>query len=146
MAVRAGANPVPQTRTDRASGSEATAVGAALAPVSGAPPGERRSPGCDPRATSTSTLQTDDKGKRTTGHGQDASRRAEPINVWAAAYYTVGTRGRVALTMVVLSCVFCSRAHRHNGKPDFISGKRTASCGRGSYRVHLGTIEGEGAA
>ncbi len=146
MAVRAGTSPASQVLAETMCGEKTPSDAAALLPLSGAPPGEQRSPGCDPRATSTSTLQTDDKGKRTTGHGQDASRRAEPINVWAAGYYTVGTRGRVALTMVVLSCVFCGRAHRHNGKPDFISGKRTASCGRGSYRVHLGTIAGEVAA
>ncbi len=65
---------------------------------------------------------------------QNATRRTDTIHVWAVGYYTVGTRGRVALTMVVLSCVFCGRAHRHNGKPDFLSGgKRTASCHGGTY-------------
>lgn len=79
--------------------------------------------------------------------GQPAIRRAELVNVWAHGFYTVGTRGRIALTMVVPICVFCGRAHRHNGKPDFTGGgKRTASCGQGRYVVHLGTVEGEVAA
>ena len=73
---------------------------------------------------------------------QTHERRAEPVNVWAHGYFTVGTRGRLALTMIVTGCVFCGRAHRHNGRPDFISGKRTASCGHGRYVVHLGTLEG----
>lgn len=78
--------------------------------------------------------------------GNLPTRRTEPVNVWAYGYLVVGTRGRLALTMIVLRCVFCGRPHRHNGRPDFASGRRTASCGRGRYVVHLGTLEGQVAA
>jgi hypothetical protein len=73
---------------------------------------------------------------------QDGARRAEPVNVWAHAYLVVGTRGRCRLVLVVPSCVFCGRPHAHNGKPDFTTGKRTASCREGRYVLHLGTVEG----
>jgi hypothetical protein len=84
--------------------------------------------------------------QRTTPVGQNATRRADLINVWAHGYLVVGTRGRCRLVMVVPSCVFCRRPHQHSGKPDFLSGKRTAACYEGRYVVHLGTVEGEVAA
>ncbi len=74
--------------------------------------------------------------------------RTTPIHVWAHGYLVVGTRGRCRLVMIVARCPFrgCGRPHVHNGKPTFTSGKRTASCHRGTYVVLLGTVEGEGAA
>ncbi len=106
-------------------------------------PGDSRG---GPVATDRPTAENLDNCHVTPSIHQNATRRTDPVNVWAAGYYTVGTRGRLALTMIVLRCVFCGRSHRHNGRPDFASGKRTASCGRGRYVVHLGTVEGEVAA
>ncbi len=97
-------------------------------------------------APTPSNVQNLDKEQATPTLGQSPLRRTELVNVWAHGFFTVGTRGRLALTMIVTACVFCGRAHRHNGRPDFISGKRTASCGHGRYVVHLGTLEGQVAA
>ncbi len=75
---------------------------------------------------------------------QNATRRTDPLHVFAHGYIVVGTRGRCRLVMIVPRCPFCQgRPHVHNGKPTFTVGKRTASCHGGRYVVHLGTIEGE---
>jgi hypothetical protein len=75
---------------------------------------------------------------------QDASRRAEPLNVWAHGVLAVGTRGRCRLVLIVPRCPYCPghRPHVHNAPPTFTSGKRTASCRGGKYVVHVGTLEG----
>jgi hypothetical protein len=91
-------------------------------------------------------LADEAKADPTRGYRRDAARRAQPVNVWAHAYLVVGTRGRCRLVLVVPSCVFCGRPHAHNGRPDFITGKRTASCHEGRYVVHVGTVAGEVAA
>lgn len=69
-----------------------------------------------------------------------------PLNVFAHGYLVVGTRGRCRLVLVVASCPYCHRPHAHNGRPDFATGKRQASCHEGRYIVHVGTIAGEEAA
>lgn len=74
---------------------------------------------------------------------QKQRRHADRIFVWAHTYLVVGTRGRCRLVMVVPDCPWCHRPHAHNGKPDFISGRRTASCHEGRYVVLVGTVEGE---
>jgi hypothetical protein len=69
-----------------------------------------------------------------------------PEALWhavATVYRVVGTRGRARSVIVVGSCPWCSRPHVHSGKPDFESGKRTASCHAGRYLVHVGALEGE---
>jgi hypothetical protein len=77
---------------------------------------------------------------------QNDPRHAEPLNVWAVGTYVIGTRGRCRLVLMVLRCPWCRRAHVHNARPDFTAGKRLAACHGGRYRVHLGTVEGQGAA
>jgi hypothetical protein len=111
-----------------------------------APPGHSRG---GPLTTDRPTAEN--PGERLTSYGtpadrQNAARRAAPINVWAHGYLVVGTRGRCRLVLVVPACVFCGRPHAHNGRPDFITGKRTASCHEGRYVVHVGTVAGEVAA
>ncbi len=79
---------------------------------------------------------------------QIGAGRTTPIHVWAHGYLVVGTRGRCRMVMIVARCPFraCGRPHVHNADPSFTVGKRTASCHGGTYLVHLGTVEGEGAA
>jgi hypothetical protein len=109
-----------------------------------APPG-RRSPGAAiSRATATSTQQADEANTNPTLAVQ--RKPADTLNVFAHGYYVVGTRGRCRLVLVVARCPWCGRPHAHNGKPDFITGKRTASCHEGRYVVHLGTVAGSVAA
>ncbi len=85
--------------------------------------------------------------KNTTEVRQNATRRTDPLHVFAHGYLVVGTRGRCRLVMIVPRCPYCQgRPHVHNGKPTFMQGKRTASCRGGTYVVHLGTVEGEVAA
>ncbi len=85
--------------------------------------------------------------ERTPSVRPNATRRTDPLHVFAHGYLVVGTRGRCRLVMIVPRCPFCQgRPHVHNGKPSFQQGTRTASCHGGSYVVHLGTIEGEVAA
>ncbi len=87
------------------------------------------------------------EGNGTPNVRQNATRRTDPLHVFAHGYLVVGTRGRCRLVMIVPRCPFCQgRPHVHNGKPSFQQGTRTASCHGGSYVVHLGTIEGEVAA
>ncbi len=75
---------------------------------------------------------------------QNATRRTDPLHVFAHGYLVVGTRGRCRLVMIVPRCPYCQgRPHVHNGKPSFQQGTRTASCHGGSYVVHLDTVEGE---
>jgi len=110
------------------------------------PPGDSRG---GPLTTDRPTAENPGEkftAERTPRLRQNSTRRAEPVNVWAHAYLVVGTRGRCRLVLVVPSCVFCGRPHAHNGRPDFLVGKRTASCRAGRYVVHLGTVAGEVAA
>ena len=73
----------------------------------------------------------------------DAVRRAQLTYVWAHAYLVVGTRGRCRMVLVITACPYCRRPHVHSGGPDFVSGKRTASCHKGGgYFVLVGTVEG----
>ena len=60
----------------------------------------------------------------------------------ATVYRVVGTRGRLRSVIVVSRCPWCARPHVHSGKPDFDSGKRTATCHGGRYLVHTGALEG----
>lgn len=64
----------------------------------------------------------------------------------ATVYRVVGTRGRRRSVILVANCPWCREPHLHTGKPDFVSGKRTASCHQGRYLVHTGVLEGEVAA
>lgn len=105
---------------------------------------DERRPGQGGESSNVTTARVCQQG--TTAIGQDADRRAEPINVWAHAYIIVGTRGRCRLVLIVAHCPFCRRPHSHNGRPDFLMGQRTASCHAGRYVVHLGTVEGQVAA
>ena len=73
----------------------------------------------------------------------DAVRRAQVTYVWAHAYLVVGTRGRCRMVLVIPACPYCRRPHVHSGGPDFVSGKRTASCHEGAYFVLVGTVEGQ---
>ncbi len=58
-------------------------------------------------------------------------------HAWATPYLVMGTRGRLRLILVVQRCAFeCGRAHVHSGKADFVSGRRKAGCGAGTYVVH----------
>ncbi len=98
------------------------------------PPGHSRG---GPLTTDRPTAEN--PGEKFTAHGtpiprQRAPRRADRLFVWAHAYLVVGTRGRCRMVLVV--------AH----KPDFVSGKRQASCREGRYFVLVGTVAGEVAA
>jgi hypothetical protein len=73
-------------------------------------------------------------------------RQNEVWHAMATVFRVVGTRGRIRSVIVVRRCPWCSRSHVHTGKPDFVSGKRTASCHAGRYLVHTGVLEGEVAA
>ncbi len=70
-------------------------------------------------------------------------------DVWhavATVYRVRGVRGRLRSVLVVATCPWCRCSHVHTGKPDFLVGKRTASCHGGRYLVHTGVLEGEVAA
>lgn len=97
--------------------------------------------------------------RRPVGGGESSSSLARPskgtpdgrqTDVWhamATVYRVVGTRGRQRSVIVVEHCPFrCGWLHVHSGKPDFVTGKRTASCRRGRYVVHTGALSGEEAA
>lgn len=81
-----------------------------------------------------------------TNLGRSASRHGDDINVYAVAYFVVGTRGRCRLVLIVARCCFCGRAHAHNAPTDFLAGRRKASCHLGRYVVHVGAVEGAVAA
>ncbi len=74
-----------------------------------------------------------------------SSWRAEVRHVYAETYIVRGQRGRDRLVLLVL-CWLCGRLHLHGAKVDFVSGTRAAGCGRGRYRLHVGTVAGQGAA
>jgi hypothetical protein len=99
-----------------------------------------------PRQGDQSSSSSANQMQDTTIPRQRDSRHAEPLNVWAHAYLVVGWRGRCRMVLVVARCPYCKRPHSHTGKPDFLTGKRTASCHLGRYVVHVGTVEGEVAA
>lgn len=80
-----------------------------------------------------------------TNLGRSASR-TDDVNVYAVAYFIVGTRGRCRLVLIVARCCFCGRAHAHNAPTDFLAGRRKASCHLGRYVVHVGAVEGAVAA
>ncbi len=89
------------------------------------------------------TAENLDSSHGTPSIRQNATRRTDPLHVFAHGYLVVGTRGRCRLVMIVPRCPFCQgRPHVHNGKPSFQQGTRTASCRGGTYVVHLGTVEG----
>ena len=138
-----GLAPAP-TRRNHVNGGKATSVSAAL--ISGSPPGKSRT---GPLTTDRPTAEN--PGEKFSDHGtptlrQPANRHADPVNVWAHGYLVVGTRGRCRLVLVVACCPFCHRPHAHNGRPDFLTGKRAAACHEGRYVVHVGTVEGDVAA
>jgi hypothetical protein len=99
----------------------------------------------------------DDERRPDGGGGSSSSLARHPQStpgdrqneVWhtiATVFRVVGTRGRIRSVIVVARCPWCSRPHVHTGKPDFTTGKRTASCHAGRYLVHTGVLEGEVAA
>ncbi len=71
--------------------------------------------------------------------------RAEVRHVYAETYEVRGQRGRDRLVLLV-RCWLCGRLHLHGAKTGFVSGIRAAGCGRGRYRLHVGTIAGQAAA
>jgi hypothetical protein len=77
---------------------------------------------------------------------QRDSGRADTWHAMATVFRVVGTRGRIRSVIVVGRCPWCSRPHVHTGKPDFVNGRRTASCHAGRYLVHTSVLEGEVAA
>ncbi len=76
---------------------------------------------------------------------QTESWRAEVRHVYAEAYIVRGQRGRDRLVLLV-RCWLCGRLHFHGAPVDFVSGIRAAGCGKGRYRLHVGTIAGQVAA
>ena len=92
--------------------------------------------------------------RRPGGGGESSSSLARPLqstpqrrqdDVWHATadvYRVLGVRGRSMSVIVVERCPFCRCRHVHSGKIHFGIGKRTASCHRGKYLVHLGTEAG----
>lgn len=90
------------------------------------------------------------------GSGESASSLARQLkgtagrdNLWhatATVFRVVGTRGRIRSVIIVTRCPWCRRPHVHTGKPDFVAGKRTASCHAGRYLVHTSVLEGEAVA
>lgn len=100
-----------------------------------------------PRHRDRPTAESPDAKLNTNGTPRPRhSPAATPLNVWAHAYLVVGWRGRCRMVLVVACCPYCKRPHSHTGKPDFLTGRRTASCHQGRYLVHVGTVEGEVAA
>ncbi len=71
--------------------------------------------------------------------------RAEVRHVYAKTYEVRGQRGRDRLVLFV-RCWLCGRLHQHGARGDFVSGIRAAGCGRGRYRLHVGTLAGQAAA
>ncbi len=71
--------------------------------------------------------------------------RADVRHVYADTYVVRGHRGRDRLVLFV-RCWLCGRLHQHGAKTGFVSGIRAAGCGRGRYRLHVGTIAGQAAA
>lgn len=120
MASPPGLAPVARPRRNHVSGSQDSAVSAALRNGNGEPAQARRTP-ADINATTR-------PAKGTT---------AAVVHVWATPHLILGTRGRLRLVLIVERCSFrCGRSHVHSGGVDFTAGRRKAGCGRGSYVVH----------
>lgn len=85
-------------------------------------------------------------GEKFTSESTPAIGQSPVWHAVATVYRVRGVRGRLRSVLVVATCPWCRCSHVHTGKPDFLVGKRTASCHGGRYVVHTGVLEGEVAA
>lgn len=99
-------------------------------------PNDERRPGEGRR----NVKQTGEVNKKSTARVGN-SRRPAPTYALATVFLTRTTRGGLSVVAVV-ECPFDrGHLHLHRASLDFISGRRRAGCGAGSYIVHVGALE-----
>ncbi len=65
------------------------------------------------------------------------SRQKPQRHAWGEPHVVLSSRGRLSLLLLVARCAFgCGRAHVHRARLGFVTGRRKAGCGAGTYVVH----------